>query len=53
MFSYNTAFNQAIGSWNTSNVTTMRVMFYNASSFNQAIGSWNTSKVTNLLGMFA
>lgn len=38
--------------WNTSNVTSMKFMFYGASSFNQNIGSWNTSKVTDMHYMF-
>jgi surface protein len=44
--------NRTIGSWNTSNVTTMRCMFQNATAFNDPIGSWNTSKVTTMQGMF-
>jgi len=42
----------AIGSWNTSNVTSMQGMFYNNSAFNQDISSWNTSKVTDMSYMF-
>ena len=45
-------FNENIGGWNTSNVTTMRAMFAGAFVFDQPIGGWNTSKVTNMLGMF-
>ena len=40
------AFNQPIGSWDTSKVTDMSYMFVGAAAFNQAIGSWDTSKVT-------
>ena len=40
-----TAFNQNIGSWNTSSVTGMSGMFVGATAFNQHIGSWNTNKV--------
>lgn len=38
--------------WNTSNVTNMSKMFYNARGFNVDIGNWNTSKVTNMHQMF-
>ena len=52
---YNSAFNQSISSWDTSNVTDMTYMFGN-SQFNQPINtngnSWNTSKVTSMNGMF-
>ena len=46
------AFNQPIGSWNTSQVTDMYRMFEGAAAFNQAIGSWDTSKVTIMGYMF-
>ena len=45
-------FNQPIGNWNTSSVTDMAQMFYNACLFNQAIGEWNTSSVTGMAQMF-
>jgi surface protein len=41
-----------INSWNTSIVTNMTTMFFNASAFNQNISSWNTSAVTNMSSMF-
>ena len=47
-----TAFNQDIGDWNTSTVTTMSLMFHTATSFNHDIGGWNTSAVTNMGQMF-
>jgi surface protein len=46
------AFNQPIGSWNMSQVTSMSRMFVSASSFNQNIETWNVSSVTNMSYMF-
>jgi surface protein len=44
-------FNQPIGNWDTSNVITMRDMFY-LSTFNQDISSWDVSSVTDMRSMF-
>ena len=52
MFEKAKKFNQPIGNWNTSNVTTMQSMFHWAPKFDQPIGNWNTSKVTNMRYMF-
>ena len=42
----------AIGSWNTSQVTRMDGMFYNAAAFNGDVSAWNTAKVTDAASMF-
>jgi surface protein len=52
MLAATTAFNQDISLWDTSQVTTMQSMFYDATVFNQPIGLWDTSKVTTMLTMF-
>ncbi len=41
-----------ISGWDTSNVTDMRCMFYNATTFNQNISGWDTSNVTDMSYMF-
>ncbi len=46
-------FNQDISLWDTSNVTNMRGMFWDATSFNQELDNWDVSNVTNMQGMFA
>ena len=45
-------FNQPIGSWDVSNVTTMAGMFSFGLTFNQDIGNWDTSRVTNMSALF-
>ena len=44
--------NDDISNWDTSNVTNMYGMFWNASEFNNNIGNWNTGNVTSLLYTF-
>lgn len=41
-----------IGSWNTSTVTNMSLVFNRATAFNQPINGWNVSNVTSMSGMF-
>lgn len=47
-----TFFNDDIGYWDTSNVTSMNATFESAQWFNQNIGGWDTSKVTNMFQTF-
>ncbi len=50
-FLFSGTFNQPIGNWDVSNVTTMDHMFAE-SSFNQPIGNWDVSNVKNMRRMF-
>ena len=52
MFRY-TEFNQPIGSWDTSKVMNMSLMFNQAIGFDQPIGSWNTANVLYMGEMFS
>ena len=52
MFAAAEAFNCDLSSWNVSNVTTMRAMFYEASSFNGDLSSWDVSNVAIMEYMF-
>jgi len=52
MFTEVPDFNQKIGTWDVSNVTTMYGMFDGA-GFNQDISNWDVSSVTNMGSMFS
>jgi len=43
-----TNFNQPIGNWDISGVTSLNSVFRSATNFNQDISSWVTSQVTNM-----
>lgn len=48
MFAYCYEFNDVnITKWNTSNITSMKDLFYHCTRFNQPIGSWDVSSVKN------
>ena len=51
-FNQATLFNQPIGNWDVSSVTTMNSMFEQATSFNQPIGNWDVSSVAIMNSMF-
>jgi surface protein len=47
-----TVFNQPIGNWNITNVTSLESTFQSAIAFNQDISGWSTSNVTNMARCF-
>jgi surface protein len=46
------AFNQPIGNWDVSSVSSMNGMFFRNTAFNQPIGNWDVSNVLEMEGMF-
>ena len=52
MFYHAATFNQAVGQWNFSQVTTMGYMFQWATAFNKDIGQWSISGDCNVSEMF-
>ena len=45
--------NEDISTWDVSDVTNMKEMFYGAAYFNKDITYWDVSNVTNMQGMFS
>ena len=46
-------FNESLTGWDTSRVTTMEKLFFDARSFNGNISTWQTGNVVNMLEMFS
>jgi surface protein len=49
---FNNGGSPSINNWNTSKITNMDYVFYNALSFNQPIGGWNVANSTDFSYMF-
>ena len=49
---YNDRSHGPIGTWDTSLITDMSMLFYHYREFNESISDWNTSSVTDMRGMF-
>jgi len=45
-------FNEPLDGWDTSNVTDMSYMFYDAAAFNQNVSHFDVSRVTTMASMF-
>jgi len=56
MFSGAVAFNQPVGSWDTSGLVYLRQVFWNTTNFNNGgsanISGWTTSNITDMYGVF-
>jgi surface protein len=50
--SFNNGGSPSINNWDTSKITNMDYVFYNARAFNQPIGGWDVARSTNFSYMF-